>query len=119
MNNPGVFYFFLHYLMFEKKLDSHMMQLKFYLFTAIPLSRNEVVEKVIESVRNFVGPVAAFKTAIVVPMLPKVGYVKFQQQCVRYGELLAEEACQSCQNAGLEIPSIRAISISGDLFPVM
>ena len=36
------------------------------------VSREDAIEQVIQSVREFVGPVAAFKTAIVVPTLPKV-----------------------------------------------
>lgn len=35
------------------------------------VSREDAVQQVIQSVREFVGPVAAFKTAIVVPTLPK------------------------------------------------
>lgn len=35
------------------------------------VSREDAIEQVIQSVREFVGPVAAFKTAIVVPTLPK------------------------------------------------
>lgn len=36
------------------------------------ISRAEAVNQVIQSVREFVGPVAAFKTAVIVPSLPKV-----------------------------------------------
>lgn len=35
------------------------------------VSREDAVQQVIQSVREFVGPVAAFKTAFVVPTLPK------------------------------------------------
>jgi len=40
--------------------------------TAIPITRKEAIEEVIKSVREFVGPVAFFKTALIVPSLPKV-----------------------------------------------
>ena len=43
-----------------------------FLPTAVPISRKEAVEQVIKSVREFVGPVAFFKTALIVPALPKV-----------------------------------------------
>lgn len=36
-----------------------------------PITREEAVQQVIQSVREFVGPVAAFKTAVIVPSLPK------------------------------------------------
>lgn len=41
--------------------------------TAVPISRKEAVDQVVKSVREFVGPVAFFKTAVIVPSLPKVG----------------------------------------------
>ena len=44
----------------------------FVLYTAIPISGKEAVEQVVKSVREFVGPVAFFKTAVIVPSLPKV-----------------------------------------------
>lgn len=37
----------------------------------IPITRKEAIEQVIKSVREFVGPVAFFKTALIVPSLPK------------------------------------------------
>jgi hypothetical protein len=36
------------------------------------MKKDEMVAEVIRSVRQFVGPVAAFKTAIIVDALPKV-----------------------------------------------
>lgn len=42
-----------------------------FLTTAKPITREEAVQQVIQSVREFVGPVAAFKTAVIVPSLPK------------------------------------------------
>ena len=53
-------------LWFELKLIS------VFLAKASGVSREVAVQQVIQSVREFVGPVAAFKTAIVVPTLPKV-----------------------------------------------
>jgi len=47
-----------------------LSRLRFYL-TAKPITREEAVQQVIQSVREFVGPVAAFKTAVIVPSLPK------------------------------------------------
>lgn len=44
----------------------------FVLSAAIPISRKEAVAQVVKSVREFVGPVAFFKTAVIVPTLPKV-----------------------------------------------
>lgn len=43
-----------------------------FCLTAKPISREEAVRQVVQSVREFVGPVAAFKTAVIVPSLPKV-----------------------------------------------
>jgi len=37
----------------------------------VSISRDEAIKQVIKSVREFVGPVAFFKTAIIVPSLPK------------------------------------------------
>lgn len=37
----------------------------------VSISRDEAIKQVIKSVREFVGPIASFKTAIIVPSLPK------------------------------------------------
>jgi propionyl-CoA synthetase len=42
-----------------------------FLQTGCEKSNEEVVKEVIEVIRNSVGPVAAFKLAIIVPKLPK------------------------------------------------
>lgn len=48
----------------------------------MPISREEAVQQVIQSVREFVGPVAAFKTAVIVPSLPKVRESSASQFCL-------------------------------------
>ena len=56
----GLFFLYLIFVVFT------------FLSTAKPITREEAVQQVIQSVREFVGPVAAFKTAVIVPSLPKV-----------------------------------------------
>ena len=56
----GLFFLYLIFVVFT------------FLSTAKPITREEAVQQVIQSVREFVGPVAAFKTAVILPSLPKV-----------------------------------------------
>ena len=51
-----------------------------FLPTALSISRDEAIKQVIKSVREFVGPVAFFKTAIIVPSLPKVTRSKIRKR---------------------------------------
>lgn len=80
----GILYLkFLTVKKFNLELFSfHFCLVYVFYLTANTISREEAVQQVIQSVRDFVGPVAAFKTAVIVPSLPKVRETSASQFCL-------------------------------------
>ena len=56
----------------EDSTESTHFQTLLYFPAGVQTSKEEMVKEVIQSVRDFVGPVAFFKTVFIVPGLPKV-----------------------------------------------